>query len=249
MDNMFDSLSKKGRKFKDRLRGKKHKLDGTGATTPGESACSSGSLLRPESRIVAGGHDGEGNRTSADIQQDRSRNQQEHMPADGGDGARQRGEAGADEKEISQSHSRPGPDVEVVVDSRASREVERVYPSPSAGGPDSTRTFSFQPLYLTIPSDNADTSAVRDHKSEADVRSNKSAEPNAAANEDKRGWKSTAFETAKLLLRGVNDSADVFPPLKSVTAGLCFILDNCEVWSSLAYAITALTGIPANEGK
>jgi hypothetical protein len=37
---------------------------------------------------------------------------------------------------------------------------------------------------------------------------------------------------AKLLLRGVNESADAFGPLKSVAGGLCFILENCEVWPS-----------------
>jgi len=248
---MFDSLSKKGRKLKDRLRGKKHKPDKTGANTPGEIAGSSGSLLRPEPRIVAGGRDGEGNRTSTDVQRDLSRNQstqQEPMPA-GGDDTQQRGEADVDEKEVSQNHSRPGLDVEVVVGSGASREVERVHSSPSTEEPDSTRTFSFHLLYLIILPDNADTSTIPDRTSEADVRSNKSTKSNAAANENKRNWKSTAYETAKLLLRGVNDSADIFPPLKSVTASLCFILDNCEVLSSPAYAITALTGDPANEGK
>jgi len=252
MDNMLDSLSKKGRKLKDRLRGKKHKPDRTGANTPGGIAGSSGSLLRPEPRIVAGGHDEEGNRTSTDVQRDLSRDQStqpEPMPAGGDDDTRQRGEADVDEKEVSQNHSRPGLDVGVVVGSGASREVERVHPSPSTEEPDSTRTFSFHLLYLIILPDNADTSTVPDHTSKADVRSNKTTEPNAAANENKRNWKSTAYETAKLLLRGVNDSADIFPPLKSVTASLCFILDNCEVWSSPAYAITALTGVPANEGK
>ena len=232
MDNIFDSLSKKGRKFRDRLRGKKQKPGRTGTETPGESARSSGSLLRPEPRIVAGGHDGEGNRTSKDVHQDRSRDpspQPEPTPADGGDDARQRGEADVDEKEVGQSHSPPGPDVEVVVGSGASRELERFYPSPSAEELSSTRTFSFQLLYLIVSSDNADVSPVPDHTSEAEVRSTKGAEPNAAVNENKRDWKSTASETAKLLLRGVRDSADAFPPLKSAAGGLCFLLDNCEV--------------------
>ena len=43
------------------------------------------------------------------------------------------------------------------------------------------------------------------------------------------GWGSTASSSAKLLLRGVRDSADAFPPLKSVAGGLCFILENYEV--------------------
>jgi hypothetical protein len=49
------------------------------------------------------------------------------------------------------------------------------------------------------------------------------------ADENKSNWKSTASATAKLLLRGVRDSADAFGPLKSVAGGLCFILENCEV--------------------
>ena len=56
-----------------------------------------------------------------------------------------------------------------------------------------------------------------------------------AADENKADWKSTASASAKLLLRGVCDSADAFGPLKSVAGGLCFILDNCEV-RFLAYA-------------
>ena len=38
------------------------------------------------------------------------------------------------------------------------------------------------------------------------------------------------FATAKLLLRGVRDTADAFGPLKSVAGGLCFVLENCEVF-------------------
>ena len=42
-------------------------------------------------------------------------------------------------------------------------------------------------------------------------------------------WKSTLSATAKLLLCTVRDSADAFPPLKSVAGGLCSILENYEV--------------------
>ena len=65
-----------------------------------------------------------------------------------------------------------------------------------------------------------------------EVSPNENAECGVAANEKKSGWKSTAFATAKLLLRGVRDSADAFGPLKSVAGGLCFILENYEVRSS-----------------
>ena len=51
--------------------------------------------------------------------------------------------------------------------------------------------------------------------------------PSAVSDENKPDWKSGS---AKMLLRGVRDAADVFPPLKSVAGGLCFILENCEVW-------------------
>ena len=97
--------------------------------------------------------------------------------------------------------------------------------------------------FLIVPSDTADTSAVPSHFSEENT------DPNAAADEDKSDWKSTAFATAKLLLYGVRDSADAFGPLKAVAGGLCFILENCEVQFSPAYAVAALTCIPANKGE
>ena len=50
--------------------------------------------------------------------------------------------------------------------------------------------------------------------------------------ERKLNWGPTASATVKLLLRGVRDSADASGPLKSVVGGLCFILENCEVWPS-----------------
>jgi len=79
---------------------------------------------------------------------------------------------------------------------------------------------------LIVPSANITTSAVPDPVQEI-FHPNKN-EPNTAE-AGKSNWKSTASATAKLLLRGVNDSADAFGPLKSVAGGLCFILENCEV--------------------
>jgi len=43
-------------------------------------------------------------------------------------------------------------------------------------------------------------------------------------------WMSVTSATAKLFLRGAKESTDAFPPLKSVVGGLCFIVDNFEVW-------------------
>ena len=54
--------------------------------------------------------------------------------------------------------------------------------------------------------------------------------PSTAADQSESDWKTTASATAKLLLRGVGSSSDAFGPLKSVAGGLCFILENCEVW-------------------
>ena len=76
-----------------------------------------------------------------------------------------------------------------------------------------------------------------------------SAGPSAAADENRPGWKSTASASAKLLLRGVRDSADAFGPLKSVAGGLCFILENYEVRHPPSYAIRNAYRCPANEGK
>jgi len=68
--------------------------------------------------------------------------------------------------------------------------------------------------------------------------------------ESKSNQKSTVSATAKLFLRGVNDSADAFGPLKSVAGGLCFILENCEVWlpSHVRYP-ERLQILPVNESK
>jgi len=81
---------------------------------------------------------------------------------------------------------------------------------------------------LIFPSDNVATIAVPDHAPEI-ICTDESIEPNGTTKENKPNWRSTASATAKLLLRGVRDSADAFGPLKSVAGGLCFILENYEV--------------------
>ena len=71
----------------------------------------------------------------------------------------------------------------------------------------------------------------------------------AAADESESDWTTTASASAKLLLRGVSSSSDAFGPLKSVAGGLCFILENCEVWLPPRILSVTLTRIPAYEGK
>ena len=117
MDDFLDSVTRKGRKFKERLKGKKDKRDKTEANTVEESIDSSSSLLRSVPHIAAGGHDEEGGRTSTDTPQvhSRGRSQPESVPVEG------RGDDGegrvvdADEKEVSQGHSCPEPNIENVV--------------------------------------------------------------------------------------------------------------------------------------
>jgi len=113
-----------------------------------------------------------------------------------------------------------------------------------AGNPTVCEQYPSSYLPLIVFSANIVTSAVL----EPVLHPNKS-EPNAA-DENGSNWKSTASATAKLFLRGVNDSADAFGPLKSVAGGLCFILENCEVWSpSHVRYPERLQMLPANESK
>ena len=135
MDDILDSLSRQGRKFKDRLRGKKHKPDRTGANITGESAGSSSSLLRPEHRVAASSHYGEGSGTNTDVREVRPRNRSpppEPMPAGGSSDDQQGRRADVDEKEVSQRYSRLNPDVEVAVGGTQSPSL------PPAGKPDRT---------------------------------------------------------------------------------------------------------------
>ena len=118
MDNFLDSVTRKGRKVKERLRGKKDKRDKTGANTAEESIDSSSSLLRPVPHIAAGGHDEEGGRTSTDTRQVHPRGRSprlESVPVGGREDDREGREASADEKEVDQGHSCPEQNLEIVV--------------------------------------------------------------------------------------------------------------------------------------
>jgi hypothetical protein len=136
MDNFLDSVTRKGRKFKERLRGKKGKRDKTGANTAEDSIDSSGSLLPPVPHIAAGGHDGEGSRASTDTRQVHSSGrspQPESAPVGGRDDDGEEKEADVGGKEVTQEHSSPEPNVEAVVGGGpGSAEVGPLPPSPSA---------------------------------------------------------------------------------------------------------------------
>ena len=142
MDGIRESFSRLKKDVKHRMKGRKNKPDRKRVDAAGERVDSSGSLLRPESRIAASGDDGEG---SSDGRQVRSRDrspQPEPILAGGSDNDRQGRETDVDGKGVGQMGSRLDPGVRVAVGGRPSQEVEQVYPSPNApsippGGPDS----------------------------------------------------------------------------------------------------------------
>ena len=94
MHNFLDSITRKGRKVKERLRGKRGTQDKSGVNTA------------------------EGSRTSTDTQQVHSRGrspQPESLPVGGREDDKEGREADPDEKETSQGPSCPEPNVETVV--------------------------------------------------------------------------------------------------------------------------------------
>ena len=54
--------------------------------------------------------------------------------------------------------------------------------------------------------------------------------PNLVTADETQQDRKLAVET-KLILRGVKESPNAYPPLKSVAEGLCFVLENWEVCS------------------
>ena len=54
-----------------------------------------------------------------------------------------------------------------------------------------------------------------------------------ATSKSRRDARALASSVAEFTLRGVKEASDAFPPLKSAAAALCFILDNCQVLSTL----------------
>jgi len=81
-------------------------------------------------------------------------------------------------------------------------------------------------LSLIDPPDSAYNSAIPDQVQH--VLDSGKGEPNTRNENKFKQWK-FASATAKFFLRGIKESADAFPPLKSVVGGLCFIVDSFEV--------------------
>ena len=103
-------------------------------------------------------------------------------------------------------------------------------------------------ILLTVSdhsSDKTNNSAVPDHVQRV-LSTNEKA---PGSTDENTSWTSTASAAAKLILRGVKESADAFGPLKAVAGGLCFILENCEVQPSSLHVIHHAHQNPANKRK
>ena len=167
-----------------------------------------------------------------------------HIGVGGGNDREGRG-TDVEGREVSQKNLRP--DVEIAIHNGTSRKgsdvdgkkpdrsVDPPHPSLSApstshgGEPEGAWIGLIQLLPLIVSPDNTDNSTIPDHPQEALGPDQN--EPETTGEKESR-WKSTASATAKLLLRGVSESADAFGPLKSVAGFLCYILENCEVQPS-----------------
>lgn len=133
MNAIRGSFSGFKKDVKHRFKGKKHAPDEIAPNTTRGRAFSSDSLLRPDSRALASGHDGEGPRTNSDTLQahlsDRSP-QSEPVPAREGYNSQKR-EVDVDEKEAAQGHSGLESDIKVAEGGRPDQGAHLSPSSPS----------------------------------------------------------------------------------------------------------------------
>jgi hypothetical protein len=117
------------------------------------------------------------------------------------------------------------------------QEINPVDPSPSPPAPsilhsaesgNAALSMLPQPLPVTVPSSTTghppDLECVREP-----AKSSIHALNPGATSEDVSNRKSTASATANAILRGVEESSNAYPLLKSVARHLCLVLDNSEV--------------------
>ena len=226
--------------MKDKLSKIGDKTDKTQGSASGEGFDRSVLSLQSEPGIVVGG-EFRGGDTKVSVGKDDPQPDDSRSVSRSAVGIGHDVQGGSDDKasgaETSQKHLHPHPHVQTEGGSSRERRdadgkrVDRADPPPrldivnvetsslsiSQGGEsESTWTALCYPPPLI---DDAGDSAVPDPVRVDD----------AATSKDKPDWKSTASSAAKLLLRTVEKTSDAFPPLKSVAAGLCAVLDNCEV--------------------
>ena len=146
MDDVRKSFSKLKKDFKHRLGGRKRGQDGAGANAAEERVSSPAPLLPPGPRSEEG-------RIIADASQAYSTDPPPHPELVTADEDHlddpQRKEVNVHEKEISQSHSRPGPDVGVAAGSGPNQEIKPVASplslTPIAPKPELDSTWALSP--------------------------------------------------------------------------------------------------------
>ena len=79
-----------------------------------------------------------------------------------------------------------------------------------------------------MPSGNLDGSTIPQDVQEPGEHQSPVLSSGVAGGEESN-LKSIVTSGVKCLLQGIKESPN-FPILKSVAGGLCFVLDNCEVW-------------------
>ena len=117
------------------------------------------------------------------------------------------------------------------------QEINPVDPSPAPPAPSILHSAESgsaalsmlpQPLPVTVPSSTTDNPPDLDCVREPAKSSIRALNPGAIS-EDVSNRKSTASATASAILRGVEESSNAYPLLKSVARHLCLVLDNSEV--------------------
>ena len=174
---------------------------------------------------VEKGHDYGGSDDKANAGEIDQRDLRPHSPAQTESGPSQEGMYVSGEN-TSQAHLDPEPDVGSIV---------TPLPTPRDGGTDGVWTAPFLQL---SPKDRVGNPATSD-----------TIHSNTAGFKNKSDWKDTASSAAKLFLRTVERASDAFPPLKSVAAGLCAILDNCEVRATFVHLVPTLIAPAENGGQ
>ena len=112
---------------------------------------------------------------------------------------------------------------------------------------DATRTVT-RPLTIPSGSLNLDNSTIPQRVQEpGQIPSPVLSSPVAGGEESV--LKPVATSGAKFFLQGVNESPGGFPLLKSVAEGLCFVLENCEVWLSTPHLFCNAHGFPGDRGE
>jgi hypothetical protein len=88
-----------------------------------------------------------------------------------------------------------------------------------------------QPLPVLVSPGNKENPPILDHVRRPAESLTHALDPGATS-ENTLNQKSPVFVTPKLILCGVEESSNAYPPLKSVVRHLSVILDHCEVQSS-----------------